>query len=1832
MPNSKIPPVVTLNTLDLTGLASGEHRLPGIGNLLLSARQSLRPAASQLRSLLSQAPNLQQTVREALHASLKVSPSACGLRNGSSQVTLLTFAVRLLANPVFANSFAGWRTWGFEEQTAYQQFTVAQWTSSLSPIVNAAKLNTTANYWAARMPGTYVSRQSHASTLLRQHLVSSLDIAYGEGTLSIDSWLQGRQSSPRYAQLQWQLATGRKLTSSVALLIAPTSGQTHWLIYIPGMRSSVHQLATLESLRDWIYLNRFRFWSDPRSPVTGGSRDDVLVSYVQGDGISLFLEEALRQHQEITEHYLQEACKDSETDPLDWTALQTWENQRCEMVLPPPDTTAQTALDEAVTDDAALAEEELHFSCLEQHLPAGWRHQLIERQETALEQYLGDDLELTSDKVSLLRERQTSLEQLQDSHDRYLLELPEPLTSTNLQTRVGAETRLEHIANGLSQALLKEARLQRTLGDLSATHLGWIEQLLDRPEPSLQRPLQASALELVGTGQKWQLRGYMTFRATPMDDQQSTDQTLLLYRPGLRGGLMAFADESELANRLLATLRGAWPDALLESMQPSEQMQVLKALSESPSLTIAQPAISSHFMQHCVASIVAALPTDSSREQTRQRLCISENRSRTAALARFAEKNRSSHLSGQLSSLSHLDANQLNALRTQTDKLKNALQASAELLKLSLPSREHFAQLKLNEHLRSAFALQNPPLITLDIADSVTMTREVTGQSALGGAGSREVPIFSQARSKVALASFMLWALDDDRRQRLNNASIEFEPAAEHALQRALTPAYLANLIEQLDIAGDYEKRIIRTYQGFDHESGWQVQWRQETLRAPYEIRLQLLALSRPTRLQADGQQLLEKFCSEQVGSGSARTVEYRSVTLKPGTAADGSSKSVGLAGIYLIKDATGPVLLYMPDAPNGRIISQYKNSSAACKALQDMALDRTMARYLATQSQSGSPDSHEQYINTALQQHFQNFITPGPKRSESLPTHECHLEMGEDIRTHRGTSRSQADLALAKPEIATRHLLLGLRIAFGILPGVGTAMALYDGWHEANAAVRSVARGDLEEGLQHLVSLLQSLTDAMLTLAPLAASPGNPAAKARLLTQQRQRLDPTRPLPTTRNTPPSPFAGYEAELPTGAVKPSTHPQGTGVLEHTATRQHYISRNGSWYLVEWDSTYLTWRLKPQGTRSYHQPVRLSEQGAWDTPGRLSGLLVDNGLAGGGGVLTTLYNHGVGYWRRAIRRQPPQLTGMDLAYDIYDKLNRARTSLRPLQQQYTTAIKAFPPDAQANDLQRAAIVDARERLSAGINQELELNRVSIMRLQEQRATLDRSKYKKFIETCMNNISEVSVLEMKLTLDRLDLAKDQVILATAATEALHGALAPAAQVQRLAQAELKATKELIDTLQEVERLSLRHHAWRNQLPENVRTTYLAKAEGVRLNLDVDNTRLVRAWFLSLTVINEYALTHSQTEAFMAHFREQGATFRSILSSHVSLPSAGLSRAQERAFLSNAQAHYNRYLSQVRSWEDNFSDLLSPSETAAFRKLMRQLVAGIEEQLDKASVSRQRPGTSTSRGPSRPRLFETAEGPLIGELVTEQGQSQERMRIKQPNSDGVHATYIKNEAGQWQKSTTEHAAPTQSLSTLVGAAQNRLNDITNQKTKLRSYQKADAIPRDLEDIAEGHAQQLRFIGNSLRQKAGQSITSAQTTLAQQLETAAVQMQALGRQLRIAQTKATQKPNVGYLEYLVGQQEVEIAWSRTLKPKLDGKGKPTEYLEEYRINDVGTGQPLWYAHFHFRQKPAQGFTRLEAGHLKLASERDLGTGAWRGSMTETQANRLFDNLRPVD
>lgn len=73
------------------------------------------------------------------------------------------------------------------------------------------------------------------------------------------------------------------------------------------------------------------------------------------------------------------------------------------------------------------------------------------------------------------------------------------------------------------------------------------------------------------------------------------------------------------------------------------------------------------------------------------------------------------------------------------------------------------------------------------------------------------------------------------------------------------------------------------------------------------------------------------------------------------------------------------------------------------------------------------------------------------------------------------------------------------MRMALGVVPFVGSAIALYDAWSSANRAVASLLRGDVGDGVTEIESVLLSLVDAALDILPgVAARPNQPKALAR--------------------------------------------------------------------------------------------------------------------------------------------------------------------------------------------------------------------------------------------------------------------------------------------------------------------------------------------------------------------------------------------------------------------------------------------------------------------------------------------------------------------------------------------------------------------------------------------------------------------------------------------------------------------------------------------------------------------------------------------------------------
>lgn len=1668
---------------------------------------------------------------------------------------------------------------------------------ALNSVFNQAQLQPSpghASYWDARMPGQSIARRAFAEQQLHAHFQSALELNYGFDRIATKAWKLGQlDSSSRYAQLHWHQPGIPVGACPTALLITPAGDDEPWLLYRPDGHNPVRAFHSEAALLQWAHEHRDRLWRTPPTALASDSDSTfIAVIALPGDGFAGLL-----------------------------NSLLTGQGLQLQVEL--PDALSEE-LARLVSADEALAEDEVHFDSLDERLPLGWRKQRIDRQEQLLAAYLGSDTGPGSARLAELQAQQAKLDAQDALLQQVLAALPESPTPETWGQMHGENSRFEHLSQHFAKALLLEAEFQQHLGDLSESRLQWVRQLVERPNPSLQRQVVPSALKLVVGPRSWALTGFITLRAIPQDATGEADSALLLYKPGHDGGLACYPDQAQLAERLLNTLQGAWPEVLLESVWPQDidaLLELIDSGEHTPAL-ISEP-ITTHAFDYLASTHVALLTqaAPSSRLQLRWKLSASNNAARIQAFERLAERNRTANLHTRLHSLSHLDAPQREALAAQFDALRVSMLAASGLLARDLPERGAFSRNLMNGHLRQSLGLTTLPQVTLDIADRTGKQRIPLPESGFANAY-KEVTTFSAERSHVPLEQFLLWALDDDLTLRLANANIVIEDTtATPDLQQKLNHSYIATLVQTLDVAGAYEQQIRDTFKGNAEQSDWQAQWRQETLRGPFEHQLKILLLSRPDTLDAYGMEVFELFCREQQGTTLTRTIDHHALDLRPGVAADGSSDRVTLSGIFLLKPASGPCLLLLPDAPNGKVISQYENSEQACQALEDMAIDEAMRTYLASRPLEGDTRTHLSYINQALLKRFTGFIGVGNARSEPIAQVRANLQMGRLILEHRASSRSQVDLYLESEAMRHGRVYDYLKLALGFVPGVGTAIALYDGWSAANASVEAFLRSDPGEGVEHLNSVFLSLVDALFDVVPAASVSRSSTALARTRTHLRQRLEGLRPTTVTRRGRTDPFSGYETEAPSGHWRDHPEVHGKGVNRHAETGNDFIVRQGLHYQVEWDATYRTWRLKGSAARSYKQPVKLDELGSWQPHGSLSGRIVDGGLAGGGAYLGRLYQQGWQHLRGYLGRQPALLSPRQVVQDIENGRVAHQARLTEKVSAWNTARGVGPNGPQGTPAPLPAIRQALQESIEQLEAFVTFHEQSLERLHRIKPQLGRHYQGMHNQMAYNLGRQHPTLIVQLNLRM----QDEYTRIKQLEQALDAASDNSFELLRQMRG---AQERFCHTLGKLEYEFHRVARVTQKLRGNELTVYQQTLDRLQMPMHPHEYRTVR---LAIELSHIVPLPSRPSYDYLLmqrQVRQEITDLRSLLFSHQDLATAGLSRTQEHRFLRQLKDRYQRFGNYMTSWQDDFPDYITPQSTQRMRHSLAQLIAEVEAGIDASAPITRKP--NRHRGPSRPRLFETVDQQLlIGSEITIDGQPQ--MQVSNRLNQETHITFTRTADNLWQPRSVQPAAAAADLMVLVAAARKRLGNVAAQQAKLQQYKALNMAPASLQDLAIGYATTLEDLARDIARRGGSALTEAQRQLTGSVEQAAGELRRVGRQLRIDQTKATQRPEPGHLDYLQSQGEVRIGWSRVLEPAKNRQGQAIEYLEEYRIDDAATSSPLWYAHFHFKRRPAQGFARLEAGHIKLAHERNLGAGAWRGALTESQANKLFGGLRPA-
>ncbi|GGU49920.1 hypothetical protein GCM10009504_03140 [Pseudomonas laurentiana] len=1811
---------------------------PGAGNPLHKASTGMTEITSALHALMTQSPNLQQAIASALTQQWNIDPRVCGIQRDGTQVSLLEMSAYLIASPVFSNRFAdGWTTYGVKQGASAASLNGADWVRKINALnLGRSVAQVYSTYWAQRMPGHAQARLAHGEHLLQQHFTHSIELAYGLGQIDEHAWQQGLTAST-WATIYWEHANSPRELAQATLLVQPQAEQDVWMLYRPGDTTVIRTFPDRATLDSELLAQRYTLWPGlPETPENDHQAERLVISPLHENAFSFALKQRALDHEHHALVLLEQACLEHEPGSLDWQSITNWEQgSDLRLVAPLADETTALIVN-TLRHEQQLAEEQLHFDALNPALPLYWRTSRIAAQQAALERYLGNDASVTAPAMTTLRDLEEALKQLQEATSQRLEQLPDAPSAADWHDQFEGTRHVDFISRNLAQGLLAEARLQHALGDVNDAQLTLIETLATQADYSPEQAVEVASLALVVGAQRWPLHGFLSIR--PSTDTEVQASNVMLYRSGQDGGLTVFADDTRLAEALLESLSGLWANTLIESVGPASVETLLAALADSevPARLESTPLTTDGF-DHCVHMLInAAQPVDATQTNApphyhrwlSAQLSIPRNEARAQALNAIAEQNRTEHIASQFThSLNHLSTEERSDLRACVQRYRHAMNASITCLQQSLPERSQFIRHTLTQQLRTDLGLSAIPKITVNLPDHVEMRREPVVGS---GQPHATKPVYypSEARTDITLEHLLLKAIDEDLQQRLNFMRVTFDPPETTAhLSNALTSAYLLRLDKMLDLGGAYEHAIIEAFNGKEGDTAMAREWRDEVLREPFALSLELLALSKPTRLDDTGHALLR--------DAAAGAIEWTPLILNPGVAIDGSSKAVALSGVFLLHNRRhNTVVLYLPEAPNGRVVSQYPDPKSACQALEQMALNTTMLTWLATRPVAGDPERHRSYINQALLRSFSGFIAPGESQSLSLATHLSRLQMGRLITQHRQTARSQRELYLEDAAVLHNRVFDYIQLCLSFIPGAGVAVGLYDGWNASTAAVEAFMRGKHSQGVEHLNSVVLSIIDTLLDVAPGVGSlPGGRVASARAYTRLRQTQAQRVTLGKTASaTAPDPFKGYEADTLVAAVELDS----AGHLRNTfaLNGKRYISRHGHHYEVQWDPTYNTWRLKGNALKHYKQPIRLSEDGVWETHGHLNGLLVEGGLQGAGPAFSRLYNDGwetmFGYIRRLRGNAIEQ--PMDELQRMYRETKQQK-SLLAAALKHLNEVQGVGPDGPVGTPGTdAQIRSARQEAIRACKGLVEYHDGCLQALSRLKPTIGRRQYSGIWEEYLQNTArqnltliQLRTLELQALLSVNEhLTRDLTRLIDNLSDDLRQARI---QLRRHRETILSNNRQLLEQLQGLEQDTRRNLELRNKLRGDLLTQHdLKTARIISLSLEPQAYRFARLHVMHSVLAN---FDHMHDIDFYLFFNQLTAQSRALartLQSHFQLPQADLSRVRYGEALRSFKGQYLTFITHLDSWSIHFGNFVDATAVTSLRNDLTQLLA----EIDKALPNYQLPTRGTGR-PSEARVFETDDQQLlIGR--EERIEGERRMVVVNAMDNGTTESFRRIDGNRWQSTAPviRRTIDPSRINELQNRAREQLADITVQKARWQGYMETDMAPASLQNMVEHYAINLRERARDLEDALGDRATSDQQQLMQRLRDAARNLDLHGRDLRIAKIKTTRQPNVGQLQFLHEQNAVEPQWGRILEPKKDSKGRPIEYLEEYEVIDRATDTVLWYAHFHFPQRPGSGFRKLSAGHLKIRHERNL-LNAWHGPISEAEAMQFFGGLRPA-
>jgi hypothetical protein len=1666
-------------------------------------------------------------------------------------------------------------------------------------------------WWSARAPGTAQSRREYALSLYHQHFEAALQWATAEGRL--DTSQRHRleplltPSSQVAADLRVAQPVLNRLDKSRLRLYGTLLLQLEetLLLYLPAHPQPLLRFEKQADLERWLTdqqperlqvssLDFIEFGSDP---LKRGVEPLLSGSPVTGDnGIAL---------------------------------------DRFFPITPAQPESAGPSIDEVAP-----------FGLLVADIPLDLRRQTLALEQRALDRLFGD-AEPNSPQRQQLAQRLDALSEAQQaSHDAAsaLLDSPTPLTLLELRRR--SNEYYQALLQARMAGLRAEVELQRTLEQLSVAEYRRVIAMLDAPGHHLPPTEGVIACISLATSDDnisavEELPGVLIIAPPAALAPGSTD-SLLLYWPGEFGGLQRFASRAALEQNVFK--RSPHDGGLALHLTPLTDDPLAWSLDQQLYQCEQQAAQILRDNPLPGRADARQAEMEKLREQHLPRLTVPIAQARERAFAERQAQDRSAALAGSLPEwLDNLDAAHRTTLKALISHYLGAMHRANALLERELPSRQAFAEKRIDARLRTDFALKQSVSVSLDLPDS-TVWQKTVMEGAASGTPQRTVLTASDKRSDLALEQLAQHNIDQAMWWRLSFMQARISAEDETDRQRVeagLNPVYLRKLVTELDLPGRYEEQIRQVFFGASTEPAFQQAWRRECLSEPWRLMLRLQGECALLQRHIDsaGHAVLQvaiDATSPQAYAVDGQRIALRPVHLTVGgedTAHQGPSTLAGLT--FIVEQNSGLTLLYLPDSTDALFLRQYESLEQARVDLFRRCVDSNMVNYLAGRAVGGDFASHVSRINQAQLRKFDALIGVGMAwpATTSLAIHLLNVHMGRLLEAHRSSSRSNDALYLERCALKSGALFNYLKMAIGMVPFVGTAVALYDAWNSANLAVAAFLRGELGHGLAEVEAVLLSLIDAAMDVLPGTVSA--PAA-ARLVTRQRQRTALGGFATVSSSWQRARqwldrFKGYEYEsdISLAGLHPATHGVYRNVYRHADG--DFIVRQGRIYRVQLSDLPRGWRLYGTRLRSYKQPIALDDSGQWNTHYAVHGTVMDGGGAGGGAVLGHLADGLEPLWPAPIRQWLPrwwtdrqlrrQMTLTNTADNYTRRLDAQTRATNQLLENYQNLDLAG-----RKPLQTAVDAACLNDIDVAIAQYDNL--VELLPLSHGRKRLQ-------IEAIQSRCAWIVV---DRAVQRVTVARDRLLEHLNRIDALVAESDAVPSDQTAVHITLMARRKRVreDFLKEFDQLHAiteQARLWNNRISNRAQKARMAKdMAAINRNLGDNTHHYLRTAHL-LEIITRYdAVTDLSWAYFHTQLKDARVKVgRALLTQH-HLPEVSASVVQHNRILEDCLQIYAGFRRQLNAWMLGYAQHLDLEQVGLFLEGLTQVEAQARHAIrHRAPIKPKEPGGK--------QLFETEDNQLlIGTESIDAGTREKRITIE--GIDGFRETWLPRSSGKYhlQVRTAPTAAtlPTD-VQPLLVEARRRLAAVPAYSNKVQGYARQDMLPVDLEHMFNSEATEL-----SIRAQAIERLSPTEPVVLQ-LHDKARELRRTGRTLRIDQSLRSKTPTEGYLDYLLQQQVVDIRREgplRALGKRADGR---KDFLQEYAVRDLTSSPPrtLWYAHFHYTSDKVP-FADFVKAHLKLPEQRNLGlqwqqvqaaSGAqveaiWRGDIGKPLGIRHFAEL----